>query len=68
MNADEWYELGLALARRGESPAACTALLNALRLDERARTLRALGNLLFDSGQYEAALRCFERLDRTHGS
>jgi Tfp pilus assembly protein PilF len=62
-NADAWHELGSALVAAGDRARACVALRNALHIDPwRARTLRALGNLLFDSGQFENALEYFERL------
>ena len=64
-DADAWHELGSALVEAGDRAGACAALRHALRLDPwRARTLRALGNLLFDSGQFEIALEYFERLGR----
>jgi tetratricopeptide (TPR) repeat protein len=64
-NADAWHELGSALVEAGDRARACAALRHALRIDPwRARTLRALGNLLFDSGQFENALEYFERFSR----
>jgi Flp pilus assembly protein TadD len=64
-DANAWHDLGIALARLGDRAGACTALRNALRLDaQRARTLLALGNLLFDSGQFEDALEYFEAFNR----
>jgi Tfp pilus assembly protein PilF len=64
-NADAWHELASALVEAGDRAGACVALRNALHIDPwRARTLRALGNLLFDSGQFENALEYFERLGR----
>ena len=40
---------------------AFTALRNAVRLDgNRPDTHLALGNLLFDTGRFDEALRCFE--------
>ncbi len=64
-NADAWHELGSALVEAGDRAGACAALRHALRIDPwRARTLRALGNLLFDCGQFEDALEYFERFNR----
>jgi cytochrome c-type biogenesis protein CcmH/NrfG len=60
-DAGAWHELGSALMLLGDRAGACAAWRNALRLDgSRAPTQRALGNLLFDCGQLEPALRCFE--------
>lgn len=59
--ADEthaWHPLGIALAERGNRAGALIALRHAL-----SRNL-ALGRLLFDCGQVESALRCFERVTR----
>ena len=62
--ADAWHALGMALVRLGERPAACIAFRNALRLDaRRTQSQRALGNLLFDCGQFDLALRCFEKAE-----
>jgi tetratricopeptide (TPR) repeat protein len=64
-DANAWHELGSALVAAGDRAGACAALRNALRIDpRRARTLRALGNLLFDSGQFEHALEYFERFSQ----
>ena len=63
-DAEAWHALGAALVRLGDRTAACAAFRNALRLDERrAHSQRALGNLLFDCGQLDHALRCFERVE-----
>lgn len=64
-DAHAWHELGRLLVEAGDRTGACAALRHALRIDPwRARTLRALGNLLFDSGQFEDALEYFERFNR----
>lgn len=58
---DEWHTLGIALATIGDRAGAFTALRNAVLLDgSRANTQRALGNLFFDTGRLDDALRCFE--------
>jgi Flp pilus assembly protein TadD len=63
-DADAWHALGDALIRLGDRPAACTAFRNAVQLDaRRAHSQRALGNLLFDSGQLDHALRCFASVE-----
>lgn len=60
-DADAWHALGMTLAARGDRAGAFSALRNALRLDGgRADTHLALGNLLFDTGRLDEALRCFE--------
>lgn len=60
---DAWHALGDALVKLGNRPAACAAFRNAVLLDgHREHSLRALGNLLFDCGQLDLALRCFERV------
>jgi len=62
-DADAWHELGTSLLLLGDRTGACGAWRQALQLDRgRAITRRALGNLLFDCGQIEPALHCFERL------
>lgn len=64
-DAGRWHELAAALAAIGDRAGACAALRHALLIDPRgARTLRELGNLLFDCGQLEAALECFDRFAR----
>ena len=64
-DADAWHALGTALIRLGDRPAACAALRNAVRLEGgRTHSQRALGNLLFDCGQLDHALRCFELAER----
>ena len=58
---DEWHALGVALAAIGDRAGAFTALRNAVLLDgSRANTQVALGNLFFDTGRLDDALRCFE--------
>lgn len=60
-DADAWHALGNALLWLGDRKGACVAFRAALRLDaSRSQSQRALGNLLFDSGQWDHALRCFE--------
>ena len=60
-DADAWHALGTALAALGDRVGALTALRNAVLLDEtRAHSQLALGNLLFDTGRFDDALRCFE--------
>jgi cytochrome c-type biogenesis protein CcmH/NrfG len=60
-NADAWHGLGSALAALGDRAGAFAAFRNAVRLDAtRVHSQRALGNLLFDSGQFDHAVRCFE--------
>jgi cytochrome c-type biogenesis protein CcmH/NrfG len=59
-NADAWHALGAALVELGDRAGALVAFRNALRLDDsRKHSQLALGNLLFDSGQLDQALRCF---------
>jgi Flp pilus assembly protein TadD len=58
---DAWHALGMALAAIGDRVGAFTALRNAAWLDAtRVKTQLALGNLLFDTGRLDDALRCFE--------
>lgn len=60
-DADAWHALGMTLAALGDRVGAFTALRNAVRLDgNRPDTHLALGNLLFDTGRLDEALRCFE--------
>ena len=60
-DADVWHALGTALAVLGDRAAAFTALKNAVLLDgNRANTHLALGNLLFDTGRLDDALRCYD--------
>jgi len=60
-DADAWHSLGMALAALGDRVGAFTALRNAALLDgSRASTQLALGNLFFDTGRLDDALRCFE--------
>ena len=59
-DADAWHALGVALAARGDRAGALSALRNAVHLDgRRPDTHVALGNLLFDTGRLDEALRCF---------
>ena len=59
-DADAWHGLGTVLLVLGDRAGALTAFRNALRLDEgHVLSQLALGNLLFDSGLCEPALRCF---------
>jgi cytochrome c-type biogenesis protein CcmH/NrfG len=59
-DANAWHALGAALVELGDRAGALAAFRNALRLDDtRKHSQRALGNLLFDSGQLDQALRCF---------
>jgi cytochrome c-type biogenesis protein CcmH/NrfG len=59
-DAHAWHALGSALVRVGDPSGACWAFRNALRLDHNhIHSHRALGNLLFDCGQFDQALRCF---------
>jgi hypothetical protein len=45
----------------GERVRACAAFRQAMEIDgSRRQTQMALGNLLFDCGQWERALHCFE--------
>ena len=70
---DAWHALGIALAAIGDRAGAFTALRNAVLLDaSRANTQLALGNLFFDTGRLDDALRCFESAaarvtTRSHG-
>jgi len=59
-DADTWHALGVALVALGDRARAFTALRNALMLDgNRANTQLALGNLFFDTGRLDDALRCY---------
>lgn len=58
---DAWHALGIALATIGDRVGAFIALRHAALLDgSRASTQLALGNLFFDTGRLDDALRCFE--------
>jgi Flp pilus assembly protein TadD len=58
---EAWHRLGIALAAAGDRAGAFTALRNAALLDgSRANTQLALGNLFFETGRFDDALRCFE--------
>jgi Flp pilus assembly protein TadD len=60
---DAWHALGLSLAALGDRVGAFNALRNAAALDgSHANTQLALGNLLFDTGRLDDALRCFDRV------
>jgi len=61
-DAAAWYRLGMALAELGDRAGALLALRNALLHDStRPHVHRALGRLLFDCGQVEWALQCFDQ-------
>jgi len=64
-DAVAWYRLGIALEELGDRAGALLALRNAL-VHDAAHPLahRALGRLLFDCGQVEHALQCFDRVAR----
>ena len=63
-DADAWFELGVALTDLGDRLGALLALRHALsRDDAHVASHLALGRLLFDCGQVEHALQCFERAD-----
>jgi tetratricopeptide (TPR) repeat protein len=56
-----WCRLGIALAALGQRTAALVALRHALSRDVgHAPSQLALGKLLFDCGQVEHALHCFD--------
>jgi Flp pilus assembly protein TadD len=60
-----WHNLGVTLARLGDARGAFRALRNAQLLDERrACTCVAIGNLLVDTGLFDAALASFERAEQ----
>jgi cytochrome c-type biogenesis protein CcmH/NrfG len=60
-DASAWHDLGNTLVQLGERAGALTALRNSLLLDERRTDTRmALGRLLFDCGQLDSALACFD--------
>jgi cytochrome c-type biogenesis protein CcmH/NrfG len=60
-DADAWHALGAASMALGDRASALAAFRNAVRLDPaRPHTQLALGNLLFDCGHLDQALRCFE--------
>jgi cytochrome c-type biogenesis protein CcmH/NrfG len=64
-DADAWHALGSALLVLGHRAGACVAFSHALELDDtRTQSQRALGNLLFDSGQFDSALRCFAKVEQ----
>jgi Flp pilus assembly protein TadD len=66
-DADLWHALGLMLSSLGDRAGACAAFRAALALDgTRRHSQRALGNLLFDSCQWDHALRCFELAEQAH--
>ena len=68
-DASAWYRLGIAFEELGDRAGALLALRNAL-LHEPAhpQAHRALGKLLFASGQIEHALQCFERAATPHAT
>ena len=60
-DAAAWYRLGLVLVELGDRAGGMLALRNALLHDStRPHVHRALGSLLFDCGQVERALQCFD--------
>jgi Flp pilus assembly protein TadD len=64
-DADTWHALGAALVALGERVRACSAFRQAMEIDGGRRPTRiALGNLLFDCGQWERALQLFEGAGR----
>jgi cytochrome c-type biogenesis protein CcmH/NrfG len=63
-DAEAWHALGSVLVEMGDRAGAFAAFSNALKLDDtRRQSQLALGNLLFDSGQLDSALRCFATLE-----
>ncbi len=67
-DADTWCGLGTTLAQLGDRAGALMALRNSLRHDaDHIPAHLALGRLLFDSGQLEPALTCFERVRNACG-
>ena len=71
-DADAWHALGGVFMILGDRVGALAAFRNAVRLDHaRPQSLLALGNLLFDFGLLDQALRCFEMAGlprQPHGS
>jgi tetratricopeptide (TPR) repeat protein len=64
-DAITWYRLGIALAELGDRAGALLSLRNALLHDPvHAPSQLALGRLLFECGQVEHALQCFEIASR----
>ena len=60
--APAWCALGVALASRGDRTGALVALRHALARDAaHVASQLALGKLLFDCGEVEHALQCFDR-------
>jgi cytochrome c-type biogenesis protein CcmH/NrfG len=65
VEAELWHSLGATLLALGDRGGALNAFRNAASLDgARSATQLALGNLLFDSGRFDLALRCFENVAR----
>ena len=63
-DAEAWHALGSVLLDMGHRAGAVAALSNALKIDDtRRHSDLALGNLLFDSWQFDSALRCFARVE-----
>jgi Flp pilus assembly protein TadD len=58
-----WHNLGVGLARLGETRAALRALRNAFLLAGRAETCLALGHVLAGAGLVEAAIENFARAE-----
>jgi tetratricopeptide (TPR) repeat protein len=67
-DAAAWHRLGMALAELGDRAGALLALRNALLHDAaNSPAHQALGRLLFECGQIERALQCFERAAHHEG-
>jgi Flp pilus assembly protein TadD len=62
-----WHNVGVTLARMGDTRGAVRALRNAFLLEGRADTCLALGRLLADSGLVDAALASFARAEELTG-
>jgi Flp pilus assembly protein TadD len=58
-----WHNLGVTLARLGDTRGAVRALRNAFLLEGRVDTCLALGRLLADTGLLDAALASFARAE-----
>lgn len=67
-DAAAWHRLGEALEELGDRAGALLALRNALLHDAaNSPAHRALGRLMFECGQVERALQCFERAAHHEG-
>jgi cytochrome c-type biogenesis protein CcmH/NrfG len=63
-DAEAWHALGSVLLDMGHRAGALAAFSNALKIDDtRRHSHLALGNLLFDSWQFDRAMRCFARVE-----